>query len=375
VNKTSPKLILPRLSLTRQIAVIGGGAIGSATAWQLASHGHEVDLIDPLLDEPINRSGTLNGTTASLGILMGHVFRKASGRGWRLRRRSMELWQEWLVMLNSAENPLKLETPLVQLASSEKEASLMKKLSKDRKALGLELLHPNTTIQNDRVWPENSYGGLISHQDGRLNPLQLQKCLLNTLDTYSVQKLPSEVIHLERGLTTNKQPWLLHLSNGKTLAKEIIIICAALGSEALLKPLGHNIPLTPVLGQVLNLKLPTNNENWSGWPAVLNSEGVNLIPNGRNHMLMGATLEPGICPKTKTLEQMKRMNGNAPNWLQKAKVIEQWSGLRGRPTERPSPVLKKLETGLIVATGHYRNGILLAPASAEWVVEEVAKEE
>ena len=72
---------------------------------------------------------------------------------------------------------------------------------------------------------------------------------------------------------------------------------------------------------------------------------------------------------------MKIMNGNAPKWLQKATIIEQWSGLRGRPIDRPSPVLKKLETGLIMATGHYRNGILLAPASAEWVVEEVAKEE
>ena len=122
----------------------------------------------------------------------------------------------------------------------------------------------------------------------------------------------------------------------------------------------------------MNLELEVDNQNWSGWPAVLVSEGVNLVPNGTNHILMGATLEPGTYGDPKSLEEMKNMNKKAPDWIHTSTVIEQWSGLRGRPKDKPAPLLKKLEPGLIMATGHYRNGILLAPASAEWVANAIS---
>ena len=102
--------------VTKQITVIGSGVIGSSTAWHLARHGYNLTLIDPLLNEPINRSSAINGTSASLGVLMGNVYRRSSGRGWRLRQKSMKLWKEWIPMLSTRENPLSLETPLVQLA-------------------------------------------------------------------------------------------------------------------------------------------------------------------------------------------------------------------------------------------------------------------
>ena len=115
-------------------------------------------------------------------------------------------------------------------------------------------------------------------------------------------------------------------------------------------------------------------KDWSGWPAVLASDGINLVPNGKNRIFMGATLEPGTHPNPQVLEHMKIMSGNAPNWIKRSSIKEQWSGLRGRPVDRAAPLLKKLEPGLILATGHYRNGILLAPASAEWVAEEVMRD-
>ena len=361
--------------MAKKIAVIGGGAVGSSTAWYLAQHGHELMLIDPLLNQATNRFGVLNGTAASLGVLMGNVYRRSSGRGWRLRQRSMKLWKEWIIMLNSLENPLYLESPLVQLASSREEAYFMEKLSQDRKHLGLEIIDPNTTINHARSWPNNSYGGLISHHDGRINPLQLQKCLLHALDTYKAHKVCDKVISLERESTTRKKQWKLHLANGKSYSKEIVVICAAQGTETLLKPLGHNIPIAPVLGQVLDLELQTDEQDWARWPAVLISERTNLIPYRNNRLILGATLEPGTEASQTTLEKMQTLNGKAPDWLKNSSVLKSWHGLRARPIDTPAPILKKLEPGLIIATGHYRNGILLAPASAEWVGQEVIKEE
>ena len=360
---------------SKEIAVIGGGAVGSMTALHLARAKHEVLLIDPLRTTNFNQAERLNGSTASLGVLMGNIFRRSSGRSWRLRRRSMELWRQWIRILNTPESPLKLESPLVQLASSESEASFMAQLSKERKELGVELLTKTKTLPHQRLWPKNDYGGLISYEDGRINPLHLQQCLLNALQKQDVNRLYDEVILIERGSNKTKNKWHIHLQNGESLIKEVIVICAAIKSQVLVKPLGHSLPISPVLGQVMDLELKEDQKDWSGWPAVLISEGINLIPYETNRMLLGATLEPGTKKNASYLEQMKTMNGNAPNWIKTSSITNQWFGIRGQPKGRPAPVLTTLEPGLIVATGHYRNGILLAPASAEWVADAINKEE
>ena len=88
---------------------------------------------------------------------------------------------------------------------------------------------------------------------------------------------------------------------------------------------------------------------------------------------MGATVEHGDTPANEMLEEMLRMDGDAPKWLTKAKVLEHWCGARGRPINQPAPILKQLEPGLVIASGHYRNGILLAPATADWVTDEISK--
>ena len=48
-----------------------------------------------------------------------------------------------------------------------------------------------------------------------------------------------------------------------------------------------------------------------------------------------------------------------------------WYGVRSRPDGEPSPIMKKLEDGLIICTGFYKNGILLAPACSRWVANEI----
>ena len=52
-------------------------------------------------------------------------------------------------------------------------------------------------------------------------------------------------------------------------------------------------------------------------------------------------------------------------------MVRQWQGLRCRPVGRPAPVLEQLEPGLLLVSGHYRNGVLLAPASAAWARDQI----
>ena len=295
---------------------------------------------------------------------MGHVFRRSSGRGWRLRLRSMELWPQWVETLQAHQPDLELHPGLLQIAEDERTAERMESLAAQRVDLGLQMV-ANTDLV--AVWPTAKHGGLHSRHDGRVDPILLQLALRQALAKQSVELNAAQVIRLER----DHKHWRLHRANGDSSIHDVVVLCTALSSDVLLEPLGHARPMTPVLGQALSLQLTTGPTSWRNWPAVLVDQGFNLIPTAPGRLLLGATVEAGDRASDEPLALMRNLNKRAPDWLRLATVIEQWNGLRARPVNRPAPLLEQLEPGLIVATGHYRNGVLLTPGTAEWVATAI----
>ena len=137
--------------------------------------------------------------------------------------------------------------------------------------------------------------------------------------------------------------------------------------QKLLRRLGHEILLEPILGQVIELELKKETPNWKKWPAILNYQSINFIHHDPNRMLIGATIEKGTKPSQLDKQKMLNLKNGSPKWMINAKVCHEWSGIRARPTNEAAPLLKQLEPGLLINTGHYRNGVLLAPACAEWI--------
>lgn len=302
---------------------------------------------------------------------MGNVFRRFTGRSWRLRQQSMSLWPHWIKQLSTKEQTLHFKTPLIQLANSEIEAHLMQKLCNERSHLNLKMLSKEEIEHLEAFNPLIKHGGLISYNDGRIDPISLQKCLYKACLEKKTQFIDQSVVYIERTSLGKDNKWRIHLANGESFIKNTIILCAALASEQLLKPLGHQCPIEPVLGQALRISIQATQKNYSHWPAVINSHGINMIPLTRNQMMIGATLEPGVNASLQSLENMKNLNGYAPDWLQKSQICKHWHGIRAKPLNRPAPILEKLEPGLFLMTAHYRNGILLAPASAEWIANQI----
>ena len=291
---------------------------------------------------------------------MGNVFRRSSGRGWKLRRRSMELWPQWLAALQTHQPNLKLHLGLLQIAEDEQAAERMESLAAQRVDLGLQMITP---ADLSTVWPCASHGGLHSRHDGRIDPLLLQLALRQALEGKSVELNATTVVRLER----DNHHWRVHRATGDSTVHDVVVLCTALSTDALLEPLGHARPMTPVLGQALSLQLETGPTSWSNWPSVLVDQGFNLIPTEPGRLLLGATVEPGDRASDEPLTLLRSLNERAPDWLRSATVFQQWSGLRARPVDRPAPLLEELESGLILASGHYRNGVLLAPGTAAWV--------
>lgn len=324
-------------------------------------------IFDPGLTQPVSRTNSstdLNGTTASLGVLMGHVFRRSSGRGWRLRKRSMELWPHWITKLRRFVPDLALQTPLLQVAGDEATRVRFHALAEQRRQLGLITL---SASEVQGIWPGAEHGGLRSEQDGRVDPLKLQQSLRLAVGELQVGLVAEPVEAVAR----HNAGWRVWRAGGQHDDFFAVVICAAMASSALLAPLGHDRPMAPVLGQALRLELNNAAIDWHHWPAVLVDQGFNLIPDGPGRLLLGATVEPGTEAAEDPLALMRSLHDQAPEWLRSATVVEHWSGLRARPVERPAPLLEHLEPGLLLASGHYRNGVLLMPASAEWIAAEL----
>ncbi len=352
-----------------EIAVIGCGISGIATAFQLSQKGYKVNLIDPNINSKITNLNPQNGTNASLGVLMGNIYQRSKGRGLFLRNKSMKLWEEWIRKINYFDSSLKFKKPLIKLAHSDHEFDSMINLAKTK--CGVELMDKNSINLWSSILEKKQIGGIISHKDGRIDPINLMNSLMKVLNTRKINKIDDSVILIEKNSYSLNKKWKIYLERKEPIMQDFIVICSALNSQKLLKSLGHEISLEPVLGQVVELKLKQKNENWNQWPAVLNYQSINLIHHDPSHILIGATIESDIKPSLSRRNEMLKINNFAPNWLQKAEISHEWSGQRARPINEPAPLLKEFEPGLLINAGHYRNGLLLAPACAEWISVQI----
>ena len=354
------------------MVVVGAGLVGVATAWLLLNRGHGVCLIDP---GGTGAQPAGAGTSAALGVLMAQVYRRSSGRGWRLRQRSLQLWQDWSHQLAERGAPLPLRPGLLQLAADPKELELQQRLVLERNAKGFPLrqLSPGELAQLQPQLPDGALGGLFSPLDGQLDPIVTRQRLLQDALSRGLELVSDRAEAI--GATSGADRWRLHLASGTQLDTPWLLVCAGLASAALLEPLGHPRPLAPVLGQALELQLPSGCDG-ERWPGSVLWQGINLVPRPGGRLWLGATLEPelaaGALGDPAALEALRQLNGHASDWLRAATPLRQWQGLRARPVGRPAPLLEQLEPGLLLLSGHYRNGVLLAPASAEWAADQIA---
>jgi glycine/D-amino acid oxidase-like deaminating enzyme len=222
--------------------------------------------------------------------------------------------------------------------------------------------------------------GLFSPLDGQLDPAAAISAFRADGLTTGVEACADRAVGLEPRAAGG---WRVRRAAGDPLEADWVVLTAGIDALPLLEPLGFQQPLEPVLGQALELELPPDSPTPEGgaavepWPGVVAWRGCNLIPRpdlpGGRRLWLGATLEPGFLPDPAQLEALRALHGDAPDWLARARVLRQWQGIRPRPVGRPAPLLELLTPRLLLATGHYRNGVLLAPASAEWVVEQVER--
>jgi glycine oxidase len=126
----------------------------------------------------------------------------------------------------------------------------------------------------------------------------------------------------------------------------------------------HAFPTRPVKGQMLCLLMPSR----TLLKHVIRAPQAYLIPRSDGRLLVGATVEEAGFDKRTDIATIQRLHRAALDLvpeLRNGKILEDWAGLRpGTPDALP--ILGATPTpGYYVATGHFRDGILLAPITAE----------
>ncbi|MDB9438494.1 FAD-dependent oxidoreductase [Dolichospermum lemmermannii CS-548] len=373
------------------IVIIGCGVVGAAIAYELSQvKGLNITVFE-------QKQPAQGSTSAALGVLMGIISSKTKGIAWRMRQNSIQRYEtlipelegitgrkipcnrQGIVMLLS-EN---LEHPL---ESGVEVLSEWEQLREIRQSQDWELqVWDQKQLQKycPQVSDPQIIGAVYSPQDLQLNATALTLALVDAAQRNGVKfkfgvsvtgtetppPPPPTPLHIKKGLGEPHKCNFIETTEGEVTA-DWFIMSAGLGSTALTAQLDQMVNIRPVLGQALYLSLGRTLGNPDFQPVITGND-VHIVPMGNGDYWIGATVEfpddeDQISPSPELLDAVRQQAIAFIPDLAAAKVLRTWSGLRPRPEGRPAPVIDKLPgfTNVLLATGHYRNGVLLAPATA-----------
>ena len=374
--------------MSLKIGVIGCGVVGAAIAYKLSQNpAYEVSVFEARSPEAFGATG------AALGVLMAVISPKLKGKHLRMRLESISLFDDWveeLIATTGLDIPYNRQG-IVQLMFDEEQFQRWEKTQtvRERQGFKLERWRREQTLERfpfvaearDIEANQPWVGAIYSPSDRQLDPVALTQALRQAAMKQGAKfhfNSPVEGFTGQK-LTDDGQNSVQRIQSiqvkGHPIKLDQVILSAGLGATSLTSQLNQRIEIYPVLGQALRLRLKTP------WPVptpVINGAHVHLVPLNTHEIWVGATVEfpdpetniPYEADQT-SLEKVHHQAIALYPELAKADVIETWSGQRPRPSERAAPVIEWLPSyeNVIVATAHYRNGVLLAPFTANKVAE------
>ncbi|MDH6127232.1 glycine oxidase ThiO [Kitasatospora sp. GP82] len=354
------------------VLVIGGGIIGLGVAWRAAQRGLAVTVADP--DPGHGAAQVAAGMLAPVTELQygeEPLLRLGMASNERYAAFAAELSE--VTGLDTGYR--QTGTLAVALDSDDREE--LRELHSFHQRLGLES-HWLTGRECRRLEPmlaPGVRGGLQVTGDHQVDGRRLTAALVAACERAGVDLHRAEVTELlvEAGRAAG-----VRLSGGEILRAERIVLAAGSRSHLLPGlPEGVLPAIRPVKGQVLRLRIP---EQYAPFlsrnvRAVVRGQHIYLVPRADGELVIGATTEEQGYDTTVTAggvyELLRDAHELVPG-LTELPLVETNAGLRpGSPDNAPLLGPTALPD-LIAATGHYRNGVLLTPVTADLLAEYLA---
>jgi glycine oxidase len=319
--------------MNNEIAIIGGGIIGGAIAWRLAQAGRRVDLFD---------AGIFGGETSSAGAGMlspGGEFDRPSV--WlELGVEGMRMYPEFVAEL-SAETGVPIDFKICGSDHYADPETANRRFT-FQKAAGIRV--------------ERTRDGLVYPEDGFVDPQDVLRSLRAACDA--------------RGVNVRERQPVKSVESADY--KAVVIAAGAWSNQIAISDRGTAVPLPkcePVKGHLIGFDLKPGAlpvMRRQGHTYILQrSNGFTVAGSTEEHCGFDRTVDPAICDEIQRHVSViyPALAGETPS--------RRWIGFR--PFSENGPHIGPVEgTNVWLAYGHFRNGILLAPLTADRISREIA---
>lgn len=354
---------------TSDVAIVGGGIVGASVAFELARQGLRVTLLD-------RQQPGLEASWAAAGMLSPAPETPGSIPLVLLARASLNLYPEYVAAVEEATGHSAgfREGPAIHaLFGPDAEAELSTLVTLHR-GLGLraEAIRGEDARRMEPGLNPATRAAEVVHGEARVDNRALTAAVL------AAARRAGAAIHGDAEVTALLQEGSrcagVRAGNKEISAGWVVVAAGCYASR--IEGVGRYAPVRPARGQMVALR-PSGTA--SAVTHVLRSPGGYLVPRDDGRVLAGSTMEYAGYEKRVTpagLQQILSAAVELVPELAGAAVVETWSGLRP-DTPDHLPILGPTDLqGLLMATGHFRNGILLAPITArligEWVTGKPA---
>jgi len=343
------------------IIVIGAGIVGCAVGYELARRGASVQIVD-------DRQPGMGATQASAGMLA--PFTEAKDRNTTfldLAVRSLDLYDEFVARVaHASKMPVGYKrTGTIDVASTDDRMASLRDIASRLNSRGvpLSLLDAADARAEEPQLGQSVVGALLIGAHGYVRAGELTRALVAAARCHGAHVVEGSRV---RSITTRERDLVVETARGSLTAGAVVVTAGSWSGQIAVGDGTPRVPVRPVRGQLLHLA-------WQGTPLrrVTWGDDCYLVPWDDGTVLVGATMEEVGFDERTTVDGVRRLMTAACELVPAsagAALASARAGLRpGTPDALPIVGWSKALPNLMYATGHFRNGVLLCPLTAQLV--------
>lgn len=342
--------------------VVGAGVVGCAVAYELARRGASVEVID-------DRPAGMGATQASAGVLAPFIEARDGGPLLDLTARSLDLFDTFVARAaadsGSTINYQRTGTLDVALRpDAMRELTERQALLADRGVDSLLLDAPSVRVHEPGL-SAGAVGGLLIPSHGFVAASELTRALAAAARHHGARLIAHGRV---RRIARADDELRIETDRGALHGDAVVIAAGSWSGQIQIDDTPDRVPVKPIRGQLLQLR-------WSATPLkrVIWGERCYIVPWLDRTVLVGATVEDVGFDERTTVDGVRDLIEAACELLTDARTASVDTprvGLRpATPDHLPVIGFSGTTPNLMYATGHYRNGVLLAPLTAVLVAD------
>lgn len=350
---------------TVDVAIVGAGLIGVAAALELRTRGLSVIVLDR--QEPGREA-----SSAAAGMLAPSPDDLSSLPLVPLAQASIKLYPEFVAHIEQASGKATgfAQKGTLEVFFGSDGESERDRFVAERKRIGIavETLSIHQAREMEPSLAPEAVAAAWLFEEAIVNPRLLIDAAVSAAKADGAQILANCAV---TGLVCEANRCTGVVTRNGPISAGCVVIAAGSVSGAIGDEIASYAPTIPVRGQMLALRTTAETSGSVALRHVIRSANGYLVPHEDGRIVAGSTLENGEREKVVTPGGIQKILSAAIELvpaLKSAQIVETWAGVRpgtpdGLPILGPTDI-----QGLVIATGHYRNGILLAPITAKFVV-------